>query len=126
MKKVAITLLVLISLGMGAYYYMTHYYGVKDYSTAKAEYILTSETAKSEFAANETSATAKYTNKAVLISGTVTENTGANINFAGVSCKMTTPDNNVKVGDIVKIQGRLVGYDSLLEEVQLDQCSVAK
>lgn len=126
MKKVAIALLVLISIGMGAYYYMTHFYGVKDYGAAKAEYTLTSEVAKSEFTANETAATTKYTNKAILISGKVTENTGANINFAGVSCKMKTPDNSVKVGDQVKIQGRLVGYDSLIEEVQLDQCSVAK
>jgi hypothetical protein len=118
--------LVLISIGIGAYYYMAHYYGVKDYSAAKAEYALTSEAAKSEFTANETAATTKYTNKAILILGKVTENTGATINFAGVSCKMTTPDNSVKVGDQVKIQGRLVGYDSLIEEVQLDQCAVAK
>ena len=68
----------------------------------------------------------KNANKAILISGTVTENTGATINFAGVSCKMSAPDNSLKVGDNIKIKGRLVGYDSLIEEVQLDQCSVAK
>ena len=126
MKKIAIALFVLVLLGLGGYYYMSRFYGVKDYSSAKAEYTVTSDGVKSEFAANETSATTKYTNKAVLISGTVTENAGSNINFAGVSCKMSAPDNDVKVGDQVKIQGRLVGYDSLLEEVQLDQCSVVK
>jgi len=126
MKKIAIALLVLVLLITGGYYYMTHYYGVKDYSSADAEYTLTNDAVKSEFVANETSATTKYANKAILISGTVTENTGATINFAGVSCKMSAPDNSVKVGDNIKIKGRLVGYDSLIEEVQLDQCSVAK
>lgn len=126
MKKIAIALFVLAILGIGGYYYMTHYYGVKDYSSTKAEYTLTSDALKSEFTANETAATTKYVNKAVLVSGNVTENTGTNINFEGVSCKLSTPDSSVKAGDQVKIQGRLVGYDSLLEEVQLDQCSVAK
>lgn len=126
MKKIAFALLVLAILGIGGYYYMTHYYGVKDYSSTKAEYTLTSDALKSEFTANETAATTKYVNKAVLVSGNVTENTGTNINFAGVSCKLSAPDSSVKAGDQVKIQGRLVGYDSLLEEVQLDQCSVAK
>lgn len=126
MKKIAIVLLVLVFLITGGYYYMTHFYGVKDYGSANAEYTLTNDIVKSEFVANETAATKKYVNKAILISGTVTENTGTNINFAGVSCKMSSPENSVKVGDNVKIQGRLVGYDSLIEEVQLDQCSVAK
>jgi hypothetical protein len=125
MKKIGIALLVIIVI-FGGYYYMTRFYGVKNYNSSKADFTLTNNSIKNEFAANETAATAKYVNKAVLVTGSVTENTGACINFAGVSCKMSTPDNAVKVGNQVKIQGRLVGYDSLVEEVQLDQCSVVQ
>lgn len=126
MKKIAGTILVLIILGMGGYYYMTHFYGVKDYSSIKADYTFTNDNIKNEFTTNESTANTKYVNKAVIVTGSVTENTGASINFSGVTCKMTTPENTVKIGDNIKIQGRLVGYDSLLEEVQLDQCSIIK
>ena len=126
MKKIALALLAIILLGIGGYYYMTHFYGVKDYSAATAEFSLTNDAVKSEFVANETIATKKFVNKAVSVTGTVIENTGSNINFNGVSCKMSSPNPEIKKGDQVKIQGRLVGYDSLLEEVQLDQCSVTK
>jgi hypothetical protein len=121
-----IGLVAILLIAYGAYNYMSYHYGVKDYTTMEADYKVTSDVLKQEFTANETTATQKYQNKAVEISGAIKENTGATISFEGVNFKMTTPDSTVKAGENVKIKGRVVGYDSLLEEVQVDQCTIVK
>ncbi len=126
MKKIIIGALLLIILGASGYYYLTHFYGKKNYQTENPDFVLTDNSLKKDFVSNETSATAKYTNKVVLVSGIVTQISEANVTLDGVNCTMSAKNATLKVGDKVKIQGRLVGYDSLIEETQMDQCSVIK
>ncbi len=126
MKKIILTILLLLILLAGGYYYMTHFYGVKNYATATADFTVTGDQLKNEFSANEATATKKYQNKTVVVSGTVNDVSADKIGLSGVACKITKPEAEVKAGDKVSIKGRLVGYDSLLEEVQMDECSVTK
>jgi hypothetical protein len=36
------------------------------------------------------------------------------------------PKAAIKAGDAIKIKGRFVGYDDLLEELKMDQVSILK
>jgi hypothetical protein len=71
-------------------------------------------------------ATSKYLNKAVEITGKVT-NVGKNvITLDGkVSCQLQVSEQ-VILNSQLKIKGRVTGYDDLLEELKLDQCLVIK
>lgn len=125
-SKLLLGFIGLVLLVFGGYYYMSYYYGVKDYSTTPAEYTLTSDALKGEFVSNEMVATQKYQNKAVEVTGVVKSVSSTDVSIEGVSCKLASPDTSVQTGSGVKIKGRVVGYDSLLEEVQIDQCTVVK
>lgn len=126
LKKILIGLVLLGAIGYGAYYYMSYYYGVKDYTTTTAEFTTNAAAIKGEFVANEANATKKYQDKAVVVSGVVTTVSGDAVSFDGVDCKFLAPDASIKVGDNIAVKGRVVGYDSLVESVQLDQCSISK
>ncbi len=126
LKKILIGLALLAIIGYGAYYYMSYYYGVKDYTTSSADFKINSAALKGEFVSNETAATKKYQDKAIEVSGVVTSAAGDTVSFDGVDFKFAAPVANIKAGDKLSIKGRLVGYDSLVESVQLDQCTIVK
>lgn len=125
-KKIIIGILILGVSLFGAYYYLSYHYGVKNYETATADFTTTSAGLKAEFVKNETAATQKFQSKAMIVNGTITNIEGSTISFDGVDCIFTTADKSLKIGDKVSLKGRLVGYDSLLEIVKIDQCSVVK
>ena len=127
MLKKIITAILLLGFSLfGAYYYFSYHYGVKNYETATADFTTTSEGLKAEFVKNETAATQKYQSKAMIVNGKITSIEGSTISFDGVDCIFTLAEKSLKIGDKVSLKGRLVGYDSLLEIVNLDQCSVVK
>jgi hypothetical protein len=126
MKKIVITLVFLVALiGGGAYYWAFHS-GSRDLQSEEAAFTLSSESLKTEFAANPDASTKKYQEKAVSIKGKIVSNQGSDISFDGVSFKMTKPEPSLKVGEEVSLKGRVVGYDDLFGEVKVDQTSIVK
>lgn len=123
-KIVAMTFIV-FSVGFFTYnYVMTG--GARDLEKEKAEFNTTSVVVFNEFSANSEMATTKYLNKAVEISGKVT-NVNENVIMLDekVSCQLLTLEK-IEVNSQVKIKGRVTGYDDLLEELKLDQCLIVK
>ena len=123
-KIVAILLVVLIT-GLFSYnYVMTS--GGRDLEKEKSEFNMSAVDIFADFSANAEMATKKYLNKAVAITGKVTNITENVITLDGkVSCQLQVSEQ-INLDSQVKIKGRVTGYDDLLEELKLDQCLIVK
>ncbi len=92
----------------------------------KASFSLTTDQLSQEFKANTAVATAKYIDKAVLLEGAVTQIEGTTVSFNNVACNIDSAQlakiSSVKTGDKIKLQGQVVGYNDLMEEIGLAQC----
>lgn len=125
LKIVLISLVVMLIVGFLSYnYVMTG--GARDLENEKSEFTVSAVSVFGEFAANSETATAKYINKAVEISGEVTSVNGNVITLdEKVSCQLLVSEKTA-LNSQVKIKGRVTGYDDLLEELKLDQCLILK
>ena len=130
MKKKILIAGILIAglLLLGVYFYMYQYH--RDIETEEAKFVLTVKDLQSQFASDAVAANAKYLDKTIEVSGTIT-----NIDQASHSLvldeKLSAVFKDSVLGDIklqssVKIKGRLLGYDDLLEELKLDEASFAE
>ena len=43
-----------------------------------------------------------------------------------IFCKFDNIVNKININDSIVVKGRCIGYDELLEEIKLDQCSIVK
>lgn len=129
MKKKIILAVLLIGLIVGGWavwyvFYKPH----ADYGAMKPEFTLTTAALSQEFKANTDAATKKYIDKPIMVDGAVTAINGVTLSFDNVACNVDSVDlgklTNIKVGDNVKLQGRVTGYNDLLEEIGLSQCVI--
>jgi hypothetical protein len=98
--------------------------GARDLENEKAEFVTSAVDVFNEFSTNSEIATSKYLNKALEISGTVTSiHTNVVVLDGKVSCQLQKTQK-VELNKIIKIKGRVTGYDDLLEELKLDQCLI--
>lgn len=118
---VIIVVLVVVILGYN-YVYQDH----RDISSESSEFVLTASEISLEFSNTPSKAEVKYLNKTIEISGRVSE---VNENSLTVNdqvfCQFSDKINSkIKIDSEIKIKGRLIGYDDLLEQVKLDQCHI--
>lgn len=68
----------------------------------------------------------KYFDKTIQITGKLTAVNKTNLELnSNIVCYLNSPINlENSIGDIVTIKGRCIGFDDLLEELKLDQCSI--
>ena len=110
--------------GVYGYLYKKH----RNISEEKASFETTSVGLFEEFSKDEVAANNKYLDKTILVTGKI-----SNVDSKG---KMVSLDSKVvalflnelpqelKESQVVKIKGRFLGYDDLLEEVKMDQCDL--
>ena len=127
-KKLLIFVTVFIILAFIAYKIL--YKAHRDIATEKVTYSVSVDDIYTTFQVNEKSANAKYLDKTIEIYGKIT-----NVDLPN---KIITVDgkllarftNNVqsdlKVQNVIALKGRLTGYDDLLGEIQMDQCTIIK
>ena len=145
-RKILITLLVVLVLGVGAaavglmMYYKPH----KDFATADVDVTISAKDLSAAFDADETNATWAYVkgDKTILVSGSVREVStsgvsGAEVVLEGsetsgtVACTLM-PDQSekaklLKKGDRVSIKGQCTGSQELIEkQVILIRCAIAE
>lgn len=127
-KKVILIFLVLILVIIGAYQYL--YKAHRDITTEKGSYTITVTEIFSEFQTNENSANAKYLDKTIEVTGDL-----SNIDVATKSIVIndklfaTFKDGipkSLKPNSKIKLKGRFLGYDALVEELKMDQCVLEK
>lgn len=124
MKKwlLIIIAIVMASIGIYKYVYQNH----RDIATETSSFNLTSNDLINEFSINPIDSETKYLNKTIEVKGLLTNlSTNTMTLDDKVFCQFSnkikkTPLNN----SLIKIKGRFIGYDDLLKEIKLDQCSI--
>lgn len=124
MKKLIVAFLLLVVVILVAYKYMYHEH--RDIANEKSVFSITVSELLKDFVADESKANAKYLDKSITIKGKIT-----NIDLPNKSIVLDEKvfvilgtSTDVKLNSNVSIQGRLIGYDSLLEEIKIDQAQL--
>ena len=118
----------MISAIGGIYWYVMNA-GGRNIETEKADFNVTTRAFSKEFTSNDAIATKKYLNKAIAISGTITDiNVKENLVVLDETsiCQFLKIDNNLQKGTKITIKGRFTGFDDLMGELKLDQCVILK
>lgn len=103
------------------YIYQDH----RDIKTEQATYNISAKSLQLEFANNPTTSQQKYLDQSIEITGKVSKISKNTITLNGsIFCVFLDKNNSVKINQNLTVKGRFVGYDDLLEEIKLDQCSV--
>jgi hypothetical protein len=125
-RKIIIVLVVLIIVVGGASVWYVFFKPHRNVGAEKAQYELSADSLSKAFTHDNAAATATYINKAVLVEGEVTGIEGNTISLHNVACNIDSTELSkiptVKTGSTVKLQGLVVGYNDLLEEVTLASC----
>jgi hypothetical protein len=80
-----------------------------------------------EFMDNLTLAEVKYLDQTIVVTGVITSLSSDNLTINNkISCKFDGPISGFSIHDSIVIKGRCIGFDDLLEEIKLDQCSSIK
>ncbi len=107
-----------------AYKYMYHDH--RDISNEKSLFSITVKELLKDFLADENKANTKYLDKSITVKGKITSidlrNKTLVLDEKVFVILLTSTD--VKLNTEVSIQGRLIGYDSLLEEIKIDQAQI--
>ncbi|WMI64551.1 hypothetical protein RBH94_10815 [Aestuariibaculum sp. YM273] len=128
MKKryyIYILALFILALYFGySYIYQDH----RNIETESANFVLEASAFSEAFVNSPNQAELKFINKTIEVTGVITDLNQTDITldqsiFCQFSTAITPPQ---KVDTTIKIKGRCIGYDDLLEQVKLDQCSIVK
>lgn len=125
-KKIMIALALLAVIGVGLYFYM--YKDHRDIATESADYVLTVPELQKQFSVNGDAANKKYADKTIEVLGKITAVDPATHSLTldeKLSAVLTdSVMNGIALQQKIKIKGRFVGYDDLLEEFKVDQVSI--
>lgn len=122
--KLTLFFLLLIVIAIGIYFYT--YKGHRDIATEKERYTIAVTEIFKEFQTNEITANSKYLNKTIAVSGDLSSVDLATksvvINEKLFATFKELPPQNLQLNTKIKIKGRFIGYDALVEELKMDQC----
>lgn len=125
-NRIVLILIVLVILGFAGYAYL--YQGHRDIASEKESYLVTVNTIFKEFQTNEVKANQKYLDETIEVYGKISsvdpETNSVIIDeklFAVFKEKIKTDE--LQLLSNVKVKGRFIGYDDLLGELKMDECT---
>lgn len=125
MRKVILIVLFLLAL-IGGYFYI--YKEHRNIAKEEVSYDIAVLALFLEYQSNESTANAKYLDKTIVVSGKVSslnrETQSMVIDEKLFATFLNEIPSTIKPNSQIKIKGRLIGYDSLLEEIKMDQCII--
>jgi hypothetical protein len=125
-KIFGVLLILALLIGFSVFNYVFHG-GARDLATEEVAFNVTSKNIIAEFMSNVPLATKKYSDKAIVISGIVTAVSDSIVTVDNtIICNFKTPDTTIKNEQAISVKGRLVGFDDLMGELKLDQCTINK
>lgn len=107
------------------YVYKSH----RDISNEKESFAISVIDLKNDYRKNDSLANAKYLDKTIVIYGKITSLDLANRILSvdtSLSAIMKESGVSLNLNDSIKLKGRFIGYDDLLEEFKMDECSVIR
>lgn len=111
-------------VGLGVYKYLNKPH--RNVLESKVDIALNAVEILTDFQNNSSQANQKYLNKIIVVSGEVINQESDNVTIdPGVTCYFLVSNDEELFGEL-KIKGRCIGYDELLEVVKLDQCTLIK
>lgn len=123
MKKIISPILILIFLLFFAYKYL--YKEHRNIENEQTVYLVEGSDLVTEFSINFELATEKYLDKTIQVDGLVTD---VNDNFITVNnsviCYFKDKNSKELLNLYISVKGRCIGYDELLEEVKIDECTI--
>lgn len=126
-KKIIFTVIALMIIG-GIVGYNYIYQDHRDIESEKPAYTVKAASFIKEFQVNEAEATTKYLNKTIAVEGILSSIDGNTVVIDDVVffalSENETPPTSDKINTAVQVKARCIGYDSLLEEVKLDQATL--
>ena len=120
-KLVITSLLILFVLAYN-YIYKEH----RNIALEKPEHLVSAQLLFSDYQNDDVKANNLYLNKTIQVSGRITSITKNELVIdKTISCFF---DNSIEfpiqLNQNISVKGRLIGYDNLLEEIKIDQCSI--
>jgi len=129
MKKIALGLLLLtIFASVGVYFYM--YQEHRNIANETSAYSKTVLELSKQYTSDITASNKKYLDQTIEVSGTITNIDTENHSIV-LDEKLSAVFNDsilpkLSVQSTIKIKGRFIGFDDLLEELKMDQVSVSE
>lgn len=128
-KKIVI-IFFLGALSVSAFFYFYVYKSHRNISSESASFSISVLQLHSDFIENAESNTKKYADKTIETYGKITsldlENNAIVLDeklFLTMTEKIT---KDLKIQETIKVKGRFVGFDDLVEELKMDQCEIVK
>ncbi|PXY38974.1 hypothetical protein DMB65_20160 [Flavobacterium cheongpyeongense] len=123
-RKIIVIALVITVFGLCGYYYVW-YGGARNVSSEEAVFNVSSKSITAEFNSDIDKSNAKYLEKAITVNGVISKVTDKQVIIDNtIVCEFKESIPSVKKDQQVTLKGRVVGYDDLMEEIKLDECSV--
>ena len=122
-KRISVIVILMITIVAG-YFYINQSH--RDIETEVAKFEISSLDLASNFLNNSSEAETKYLNTTIEVVGNISELDSKSITLDDkVFCQFTNSIENTFDKNLqIKIKGRVIGYDDLLEQVKLDQCTI--
>lgn len=125
-NKLLLILLILVSGALGLYLYV--YKNHRDIASEKESFAITTDALYEDFETNEIQSNQKYLDKTIAVSGKVSS-VDLSANLIVLDGKLTAVfkaplPTKIDSSATIKIKGRFLGYDDLLEELKMDQCDL--
>jgi antitoxin component YwqK of YwqJK toxin-antitoxin module len=124
-KKLLGSVLILVIIGVVGYNYI--YQDHRNIEKESAEFTMTAMEIANLFKEDAINAEQTFLNKTIEVIGNVSDSDKSEITLNNqVFCQFVEAIKEIKHNENIKIKGRVIGYDDLLEQVKLDQCSIIK
>ncbi|WP_452223407.1 OB-fold protein [Lacinutrix chionoecetis] len=124
-KKLWIAILLIATIVIVGYNYI--YKEHRNISSERADHTISSTSLSNDFINDTNNSESKYLNKTIEVTGIISEINENDITLNDiVFCNFASGVNtkSLKLKTPVTIKGRCIGYDDLLEQVKLDQCTI--
>jgi hypothetical protein len=126
LKKLGILLFVVVVGITASYQYL--YKDHRNIAAEKPAYKINTQELLKEFTGNYIKASEKYLDKVIIVNGKITDLDKNTITINNSICIqfLNTNTSKFNLNDAIKVKGRCIGYDELLEMVKMDQCTIVK
>ncbi|PXY43403.1 OB-fold protein [Flavobacterium hydrophilum] len=123
-RKIIATALIITVFGVFGYCYVW-YGGARNVSSEEAVFNVSSKSIIAEFDSDIDKSNTKYLEKAIAVKGIVSKITQKQVIIDNtIVCDLKESDSSIKKDQQLTLKGRVVGYDDLMGEIKLDECSV--